>query len=416
VKEAQILAWRQRRSSSAITAAASSRLSGSASPPVATSDMPSPQSKSSPATNGDASRTSGRRKVLLVSNRVMHYRVPVYNYFARRFRQNGWELVVRSNEIEGANAHELDFDFKLISMSFKAYKAEIERIDPAVVILFLHLRDRIIWPLVHWLKVRRTPVVLWTKAKNYDNPNGLVSSILYPYMHWCCDGLILYASAELSEISRWSRGKAFAANNTLNFESFPEIHESKAEIKKQLGVPFRKVVLSVGRMGAGGGRKRLDHLLEVFREIETPGVGLVIVGSGLSPELAARMNRANTMYLGEVHDREDIAISRIFKMADLFSVPGHIGLGINQAFYWGLPVVTEAVAQPPEIHYLVHGRNGFMVPADDLGALRGRILELLNDDDKCEEFSRNARHDILTNASIERMFQGFLDSVTFVTK
>jgi glycosyltransferase involved in cell wall biosynthesis len=128
------------------------------------------------------------------------------------------------------------------------------------------------------------------------------------------------------------------------------------------------------------------------------------------------MNRANTMYLGEVHDREDIAISRIFKMADLFSVPGHIGLGINQAFYWGLPVVTEAVAQPPEIHYLVHGRNGFMVPADDLGALRGRILELLNDDDKCEEFSRNARHDILTNASIERMFQGFLDSVTFVTK
>jgi len=368
------------------------------------------------ATNGDASPASNRRKVLLVSNRVMHYRVPVYNYFTRRFRQNGWEFVVRSNEIESANAHELEFDFRLISTSFEAYRAEIDRIDPDVVILFLHLRDRIIWPLVHWLKARRTRVVLWTKAKNYDNPNGFVSSILYPYMHWWCDGLILYAPAELNEISRSNRGKAFAANNTLNFESFPEIRESKAEIKKQLGVPFRKVVLSVGRMGAGGGRKRVDHLVEVFREIETPNVGLVIVGSGFSPELAARMNRANTMYLGEVHDPEDFAISRIFKMSDLFSVPGHIGLGINQAFYWGLPVVTAAGAQPPEIHYLVHGRNGFMVPANDLDALRAGIVELLNDDDKRDEFSRNARHDILTNASIERMFQGFLDAVTFVTK
>jgi glycosyltransferase involved in cell wall biosynthesis len=346
----------------------------------------------------------------------MHYRVPVYNYFTRRFRENGWEFVVRSDDIESANAHELDFDFRLISRSFKAYRAEIDRINPAVVILFLHLRDRFIWPLVHWLKARGTPVVLWTKAKNYDNPNGFVSSILYPYMHWCCDGLILYAPAELRTISRWNRRKAFAANNTLNFESFPEIRESKAEIKKQLGVPFRKVVLSVGRMGAGGGRKRVDRLVEVFREIDTPDVGLVIVGSGLSPELAARMNPANTMYLGEVHDPEDIAISRIFKMADLFSVPGHIGLGINQAFYWGLPVVTAAGAQPPEIHYLVDGRNGFMVPANDLGSLRARILELLNDDNKCDEFSRNARHDILTNGSIEGMFQGFLDAVTFVTK
>ena len=383
--------------------------------PLAKSEMSFLQSMFGAATSADASRTSDRRKVLLVSNRVMHYRVPVYNYFTRRFRESGWEFVVRSNEIESVNAHELDFDFKLIPTSFQAYKAEIEQIDPAVVILFLHLRDRIIWPLVHWLKARRTPVVLWTKVKNYDNPNGFASSILYPYMHWCCDGLNLYAPSELDELSRWNRRKAFAANNTLNFESLPAIHESKAEIKKQLGVPFRRVVLSVGRMGAGGGRKRVDQLLDVFREVQTPDVGLVIVGSGWSPELAARMNRANTMYLGEVHDPDDIAISRIFKMADLFSVPGHIGLGINQAFYWGLPVITAEGAQPPEINYLVHGRNGFMVPANDLGALRARILELLNDDNKCAEFSRNARHDILMNASIERMFQGFLDSVTFVT-
>jgi glycosyltransferase involved in cell wall biosynthesis len=361
------------------------------------------------ALDGDAGH---RRKVLLVSNRVMHYRVPVYNYFARRFRENGWELVVRSDEVEGANTHSLDFDFRLVGMSFSSYKAEIERLNPAAVILFLHLRDRMIWPLVHWLKWRGTPVALWSKAKNYDNPTGVVSSLLYPYMHWLCDGIIVYAPAELNEISSRNRRKAFAANNTLNFESFPEIVESKEEIKKQLGIPFDKVVLSVGRMGAGGGRKRADHLIEVFRDIDVPGVGLVIVGSGLSAQLAERINKKNTLYLGEVHDPDDIQISRIFKMSDVFSIPGHIGLGINQAFYWGLPVVTEEGPHPPEIHYLVDGRNGFLVGANDLSALRARILELLGDDEKCLAFSRNARHDILTNASTERMFQGFLNSVT----
>ena len=57
-------------------------------------------------------------------------------------------------------------------------------------------------------------------------------------------------------------------------------------------------------------------------------------------------------------------------MADVFAIPGHVGLGLNQAFYFGLPVVTEEGKHPPEIAYLKPGRNGFMVPENDLAALR----------------------------------------------
>ena len=101
-------------------------------------------------------------------------------------------------------------------------------------------------------------------------------------------------------------------------------------------------------------------------------------------------------------------------MADVFSIPGHIGLGINQAFYWGLPAVTEEGLQPPEIHYLIDGRNGFIVPSGDLDALRSRILLLLGDDEKRKQFSENARRDILNNASIEKMYQGFARCVDFL--
>lgn len=113
------------------------------------------------------------------------------------------------------------------------------------------------------------------------------------------------------------------------------------------------------------------------------------------------------MYLGEIHDPRNIKISKLFKMADLFSIPGHVGLALNQAFYWGLPVITEEGSQPPEINYLISGRNGFVVPHNDLAQLRQKILFLLDHEDIRQDFSRNAKEDILNNASIENMFMGF---------
>lgn len=356
------------------------------------------------------------RRVLLVSDRVMHYRVPVYNYFWERFRERGWEFVVRANELQKANTHSLKFDFRETPFDFTAYKLEIERLEPEVVIVFVHLKDLMIWPLVHWLKLRGTPVVFWMKAKNYDKPNSIASRLLYGYMHSLVDGLILYSAHEMDLIAPRHRRKAFPANNTINFESYPVVPESRDEIKRELGIPFDKVVLSVGRMGAEGERKKVHHLIELFASIDTPGLGLVIVGSGVKAERLQTLNTKNTLYLGEVHDPQQIRISKIFKMADVFSIPGHVGLGLNQAFYWGLPVVTEAGGQPPEIHYLVSGRNGFIVPNNDKSELKRRILQLLNDDTLRAEFAANAKRDILANASIAGMFAGFRDCVESAAK
>ena len=132
-------------------------------------------------------------------------------------------------------------------------------------------------------------------------------------------------------------------------------------------------------------------------------------------ELRSRINPKNTRYLGEVHDPQNLQISRIFKMADISSIPGHVGLGLNQAFFWGLPVVTEEGRQPPEICYLEDGRNGFIVAENDVGALRERILYLADNDGVRAQFSAQAREDILKRASTEGMFQGFLSCVEFVS-
>jgi glycosyltransferase involved in cell wall biosynthesis len=351
------------------------------------------------------------KKVLLISNRVMHYRVSIYNYFARNFREYGWDFIVRANALQKKNPHSLRFNFKEIPFRFLDYRREIKEIRPDVVILFLHLRDYIIWPLLFWLKLAKIPVVFWTKGFNLDNPKGRLSRILYKYMHARFDGLILYSAHEIESINPKHRHKISVANNTVNFEDYPEVPEGKEEIKKELGIPFDKVVLSVGRMEEGGGRKKIDHLIEVFRNINLRGAGLVIVGSGVNSELLGRMNKENTIYLGEIYDPQHLQISKIFKMADLFSIPGHVGLGLNQAFVWGLPVVTEDGLQPPEIHYLVDGRNGFIVPNNDVEELMKRIVFLLENDEKRNKMGRIAREDIVRNASVSRMFLGFKEII-----
>lgn len=355
------------------------------------------------------------KKVLLISNRVMHYRVSIYNYFYRRFKEIGWELILRSNEMQKENPYPLEFNYEQVNFSFFRYKEEIEKINPDVVIVFLHLKDPMVWPLVHWVKLKRIPVVFWMKAMNYDNPNSLTSQLLYRYMHSLFDGLIIYSEHELKHISERNRYKVYAANNTINFEDYPIIMDSREDIKRELGIPFEKVVLSVGRMGADGGRKKLDHLIALFNGDMPEGVGLVIVGSGVSSELLGKAHRKNIIYLGQVHDQKNIQISKIFKMADVFSIPGHVGLGLNQAFYWGLPVVTEDGSQPPEINYLINGRNGFIVSNNDLQGLKEKILYLLTDDLAREEFSKNAKEDILKHASIENMFNGFRKCVLTLT-
>jgi glycosyltransferase involved in cell wall biosynthesis len=226
----------------------------------------------------------------------------------------------------------------------------------------------------------------------------------------------LYTSSLRRFISKRHHGKVFVANNTVNFEEFPEIFESKGTIKQELGIPFEKVVLFAGRIGEEKNRKKVDHLIDMFAELDRKDVGLVIVGSGLSDELRARMNPANSIYLGEVHDLENRQISRIFKMADVCSIPGHVGLGLNQAFFWGLPMVTEHGKQPPEIEYLRDGENGFIVPEDSRDNLRDRLLFLIDNDAERRRMSANARRDILEHASIETMFRGFLSCVEYISR
>src|SRR5438105_9070426 len=84
------------------------------------------------------------KRALLISNRIVHYRVSVYNYFCRRFREHGWDFVVITNKLQQQNQNRCQFELVERPFNFFSYRAGIRRINPDVVILFLRLKDYIL--------------------------------------------------------------------------------------------------------------------------------------------------------------------------------------------------------------------------------------------------------------------------------
>jgi glycosyltransferase involved in cell wall biosynthesis len=322
---------------------------------------------------------------------------------------------VLTGKLQEENQRSPEFSLQQLPCKFKQYRQAIAAADPAAVVLFMNLKDWYFWALIHWLKWQGIPFCFWAKGGHWDAKGSRVRGAFFNYVYGLSDALILYAERCRAFIQPSQRSKTFIANNTVNFDDYPAIADSKEEIKREFNIPFQRTVIFVGRMGAEGGRKRVDHLIDVFRGLDRNDIGLVLVGSGLSADLKKRMNPRNTVYLGEVHDPNDVQISKLCKMADVCAIPGHVGLGLNQAFYWGLPVVTEEDDHPPEITYLKPGRNGFIVPRGDLTALKERIFYLLENDGVRSQFSQHAREDIMAEASIEGMFSGFKQCVEYLS-
>jgi len=177
---------------------------------------------------------------------MFHYRVANYNYFAKRLCEHGWKLTVFASEVEPNNTIPIEFDLKVMPFSFVRYAREVQRLSPDVVILFMRLKELMIWPLVHWLRIRRIPFVYWNKGINLEVANPSLRNWLFYYIHALSDAIILYSKHELGDIRPRNRSKVFIANNTINFSSFPDIPTSKEELKQQLGIPYSKVVLFVG--------------------------------------------------------------------------------------------------------------------------------------------------------------------------
>lgn len=349
------------------------------------------------------------KKLLLISNKVLHYRIRIYNAFFEKWQELGYEFHVASNEYQN-----IDFEIKFIQHKLEfgsvKYAKLIDDLKPDAVINFLHLKDKMIIPLTFYCRLKGVPMIYWNHGVNLKDADNKLKNAIFHFIHTISSAIILYSPDQLKFISPRNRRKTFIAYNTLSFEAsdaFRERLKGKADLKQQYGIKEKYVLLYISRILP---YKGLDILLEQFANVSD--LALVVVGGGISDKQAEIIaSTENFYYLGEKYGD---AVDEIYSLGDLFSTPGHIGLALNQAFYWGLPVLVLNRKHAPEIYYMKNGENGFVL--ENEAELKAKVLELCEKPDLLAKVSAAARATYESEMRLEKMFGGFQSAVEFVTE
>ncbi|MCD8007041.1 MAG: glycosyltransferase family 4 protein [Oscillospiraceae bacterium] len=346
------------------------------------------------------------KKILLVSNYVFHYRQKVYNYFADRFHDDGYEFHVLAPEYQHVE-YELKFTAHTQKFSALSYLREIKRIKPDVVIVFLHLKDVVQLPVIYYCRLNKIPAIFWNKGTSDTDPDNKWKNAVYHHMHNMCDALITYTSETQKNFTEKNQKKLFVAWNTVNCTDIDKSKYDKAKIRKKYNIAENTVVLYISRMRKD---KHIEILLEALADV--PDIAVVAMGAGMTPDLQQKFDASsNLYYLGQKYGEEG---NEVWAMGDVFSIPVNCGLGINEAIFWNLPIVTTKGYQPPEIYYVKDGKTGFILNSEK--EYKETLLRLASDKKLLETMKNECQKEYEKEVSIDRMYQGFIGAIHYVGK
>ena len=354
--------------------------------------------------------TSRTRVLLLHGGHIPHYRVPVYNHLTRYLRERSFELTVTSEAIQPGNRAPVEFEFVPMPLSVASITRLVRRGNFDVVIMFVDMRHLYLFPVYLLVNgVLRRKMVWWGQGRDLANPNALLKNLAYGAEHALCDSIILYAEHLKKYIAPRFHCKVFIANNTLAL-SYPGLPAgSKEKVLRSFNIQTRKNIICMGRFQK---RKRVDQLLAAMQLMNRPDVGLILVGPDVEGVLE-NVTGPHIYKLGPIYDDQRFDL---LSAADVYCLPGAVGLSIVDAFHCGVPFVTEEGDESAEIEYLKHGENGFEVPRGNVTELAKRLVMLLDNAELRSRFSAAARREAVVNASIDKLCEGFGQALSYATR
>jgi phosphatidylinositol alpha-1,6-mannosyltransferase len=195
-----------------------------------------------------------------------------------------------------------------------------------------------------------------------------------------------------------------------------------AQVRAELGLGQRPVIVCVSRMVARKGQDVLVEALPRIRE-RVPDAALLLVGDGpYRSEVERRIEKArlseHVFVTGRVSWER---IPEYFAAGDVFCMPARTrlsgfdleGLGICylEAAATGLPVVAGDSGGAPDA--VLEGENGFVVSGTDVNAVADRCADLLLDQDLAAKFGRRGREWVMEKwrwddlaVRLQRMLEG----------
>ncbi len=349
------------------------------------------------------------RVLLINQSMIPHFRVPVYGYLSRYLHKYGFEFIVASTGIQSGNPHPIEFHYAEIPLSVWSLTRFISRQQIDVIISWVDMKHLYLFPVYFTAKVLLgRKMIYWGQGGDLLDREARIKNLAYSTEQAICDAIILYAEHLKKYVPDRFHNKVFVANNTLcmDYQGLPS--GEKDNILSEYGIHTKKNIICMGRMQK---RKRVEHLVEALACMKRPDTGLILVGPD-PEEVLSKIVGDNIYKLGPIYGEKKFDL---LSAADVYCLPGAVGLSIIDAFHCGLPFVTEDGDVSAEIMYLKDGVNGFIVPRGNIQEMAQKLQLLLDDDTLRQQFSDAAKREIAENGNIDKLCAGFRDALFYVT-
>jgi glycosyltransferase involved in cell wall biosynthesis len=185
--------------------------------------------------------------------------------------------------------------------------------------------------------------------------------------------------------------------------------DAGSRVRQELGIGDGPVGIYCGGMYA---EKRIPFLIEAATALKQrePGFHLIVVGDGPDSRIV-RDFAADHPWVHPVGPMFGSARVPYFAAADVFLMPGLVGLAVLDSFALETPMITTTYPfHSPEIEYLVDGENG-RITANDLGSYVDRVASLLVSPRELAALREGCRA-AYPRYSLDEMIRRFAEGIT----
>ena len=327
-----------------------------------------------------------RARVVIVQRYVTHYRVPFFQRLRADLAAHDVQLdLVHGIDVDEDEAEDKDdpsFTQALpwsilvanrwvgIRSKSLLWQSAMRHVHGADLVIVEQASARLLnYRLFASQITGRRRLAFWGHGRNFkphkaSRPGESVKRTMSTRVHWWF--AYNHLSAEVVRDLGFPPERITNVQNAVDTRELRRAHlavseEDAAAVRTELGAPRSPIGIYVGTMYDD---KRLAFLVAAAEHLRAlvPDFVLVLVGEGPDEHIAAQAARRHSWvrYLGP---KRGIEMVPYVSVADLFLMPGLVGLAILDAFALEAPIVTTQDApHSPEIAYLEDGRNGVMLP------------------------------------------------------
>jgi glycosyltransferase involved in cell wall biosynthesis len=369
--------------------------------------------------NGCAILGAVRRRIAFVDYFATHYRRRLYEELARRMEVDFYFF---ADERERYWNRKLSLvregDFRRVEL--RRFRVAGEAVMPGLALELSHhrydavvksLNGKLMVPIVYLgSRARGVPFVLWTGM--WHHPETTFHRLTRPAterVYRSADAVVAYGEHVKRFVAQTpgvDPRKVYVAGQAVERERFTAVRPLR---------DGRAEVLFVGQFEE---RKGLTYLLDAFASRPELPARLRLVGNGsLERQLSSLAERDPRIELvGFVpQDRlpAELARSRCLVLpsvtTELDREPW--GLVVNEAMHAGVPVVTTDGVGAAAGGLVQDGRNGYVVPERDSGALASAISRLAADSGLASRLGDQARRDVerFSHAAMAEAFEAAVE-------